>query len=307
VSFTQEVKRELGAIVPAQEHCRRAELSGMLFGGGTIALGPGGHITVRLSLALPATARSALGLLKSYDVHAELRTVSSAPGGRRYEVVLGAGQRDLQLLNEVGVLSDAYRVQMGVPRRVVERHCCAVAFVRGLFLCCGSISTPGKPVHVEFTFEDRTVAEDVVRVLTRLDLPFRLAERERNVACYSKRAGTAADLLAMLGAHSARLRWEEHEVLGRVRESANRLANCDEANARRAAAAGRRQAEAARRLRADARLWRELPAAVRAAAELRLRYPYLSLHELAGRATPRLSKSSLNHRFRRLVDLAAEE
>lgn len=307
MSFTQEVKRELGAIVPAQEHCRRAQLSGMLFGGGTIALGPGGHITVRLSLALPATARSALGLLKAYEVHAELRTVSSAPGGRRYEIVLGGEQRDLQLLNEVGVLSDSYSVRIGVPQRIVERRCCAVAFVRGLFVGCGSISTPGKPVHVEFTFEDRTVAEDVARVLARLELPFRVAQRERNVACYSKRAATAADLLAMLGAHGARLRWEEHAVLGRVRETANRLANCDEANARRAADAARRQTRAARRLRADPRLWRGLPPALRAAAELRLRYPYLSLAELAGRAAPTLTKSSLDHRFRRLVDLAAGE
>ena len=140
-------------------------------------------------------------------------------------------------------------------------------------------------------------------MLARLDLPFKLAERDRNVACYTKRSQTAADLLAVLGAHEACLRWEEHAVLGTVRESANRLANCDEANARRAAAAAERQAAAARALMASPE-WASAPRSLRDAAELRLRYPYLSLQELAGRANPPLTKSAMNHRLRRLLALA---
>jgi DNA-binding protein WhiA len=305
VSFTREVKRELAGIQPSAEHCRRAQLSGLLFGAGTFEISGHGHYTVRMSLGLPATARCGLGLLKGFGVAAELRTVSGAPGGRRYEIVLGDEDRHLQLLTEVGVLSDTLRVQWSVPRRLVTRQCCLVAFVRGMFLGCGSVSTPGTPVHAEFTVEDEDLAADLLHLLGRLDLPFALTVRARNIGVYTKRGETAADLLALLGAHDARLRWEEHAVLGRVRESANRLANCDEANARRAAEAGRRQAEAARTLRAS-ELWAGLPAGLRAVAELRLRYPYLSLQELAGRAHPPLSKSSLNHRFRRLAELAAD-
>jgi DNA-binding protein WhiA len=189
---------------------------------------------------------------------------------------------------------------MTVPRRLVERRCCLAAFLRGLFIGCGSISAPGAPVHVELTVENAGLAEQVCGLLGRLDLPFKLTERDRNVACYSKRSQTAADLLAVLGAHEACLRWEEHAVLGTVRESANRLANCDEANARRAASAC---LSAARRLMASP-AWPALPDALREVAELRLRYPYLSLLELAGRAHPPLSKSALNHRLRRLAALA---
>jgi len=304
VSFSRDVKRELAAIVPSAAHCRRAQLSGLLFGAGTFAMGSGGQISVRLTLSLPAVARHALALLKPFGVEAELRTVSSPPGGRRYEVVLSDG-RDLQLLNEVGVLSDALQVRMTVPGRVVERRCCLVAFVRGLFLGCGTLSSPGAAVHLEFTLEGAALAEQVRRLLGRLELDFRLTERGRNVACYSKRSETAADLLALLGAHDARLRWEEHAVLGEMRGQANRLANCDEANARRAAAAGERQADEARRLMASP-VWEGLPASVRSAAELRLRYPYLSLTELAAAAEPPLTKSALNHRLRHLAELAAD-
>jgi hypothetical protein len=304
VSFSRDVKRELAAIVPSAAHCRRAQLSGLLFGAGTFAMGSGGQISVRLTLSLPAVARHALALLKPFGVEAELRTVSSPPGGRRYEVVLSDG-RDLQLLNEVGVLSDALQVRMTVPGRVVERRCCLVAFVRGLFLGCGTLSSPGAAVHLEFTLEGVDLAEQVRHLLGRLELDFRLTERGRNVACYSKRSETAADLLALLGAHDARLRWEEHAVLGEMRGQANRLANCDEANARRAAAAGERQADEARRLMASP-VWEGLPASVRSAAELRLRYAYLSLTELAAAAEPPLTKSALNHRLRHLAELAAD-
>ena len=260
MSFTRDVKLELGTIVPAAEHCRRAQLSGMLFGAGVFEIGAGGRYGVRVSLGLPATARHVLGLLKPFGVAAEVRTMDSAPLGLRYEVMLGDEARDLQLLNELGVLSDDLRVQMMVPRRLLERRCCVVAFLRGLFLGCGSISAPGAPVHVEFTVADEDFAQQVQALLARLELHFKLVVRERNVACYSKRSQTGADLLAVLGAHDGCLRWEEHVVLGPVRESANRLANCDEANARRAAAAGERQAALLRRLMASP-AWAALPAA----------------------------------------------
>ncbi len=301
MAFSRDVKRELAAIVPSEGHCRRAQLSGLLFGAGTFSMGAGGRIAVRVTVSLPAVARNALALLRPYEAEAELRTVSSPPGGRRYEVVLG-GEPDLQLLNEAGVLSDAMQLHLAAPARIVERRCCVVAFVRGLFQGCGTLSSPGAPVHVEFTLAGEELAAQAQALLARVGLDFRLARRGRNVACYSKRSETAADLLAVLGAHDARLRWEEQAVVGEMRGRANRLANCDEANARRAAAAGERQAAAARRLRASS-VWETMPAALRQAADLRLEHPYLSLGELAAAADPPLSRSALNRRLRRVVEL----
>lgn len=305
MTFARDVKLELGQTLPEAAHCRRAELSGMLFGAGVFDIGPGGRYTVRVSVKLPATARHLLALLKSFSVSALLRTMTVTPLGLRYEVVLGDEPRDLQLLNELGVLSDDLRLQLRIPRRLVERRCCLAAFLRGLFLTCGSISTPSAEVHVEFTVEDEDLGAQICDLLARLGLQFRVVPRERNIAVYSKRSQTAADLLATLGAHSACLRWEEHVVLGDVRQSANRLANCDAANARRSAAAGERQAEAARRLMASP-LWTTLSPDQQEVATLRAEYPYLPLSELALLADPPLSRSAVNRRLRRLIELAAE-
>jgi len=305
LSFARDVKLELGQSMPTAEHCRRAELAGIVFGAGVFEIAAGGRYSVRISLKLPASARHVLALLKSFGVTAEVRTMSAAPQGLRYEVVLGDEPRDVQLLNELGVLSDELRLRLLVPGRLVERACCREAFVRGLFLGCGSISTPGQEVHVEFTLEDAEFAEQVRRLLARMGLEFKIAPRERNVACYSKRSQTAADLLATLGAHSACLRWEEHVVLGEVRQNANRRANCDAANARRSAAAGERQAAAIRGFMATA-AWESLPQRQQQVGELRVEYPYLTLAELAQLAEPPLSKSALNHRLRRLLEEAGE-
>ena len=305
MGFTRDVKLELVTVPPGAEHCRRAQLSGLLFGAGTFELGAGGHFGVRISVAHPAVARHVLALLKPLQADAQLRTVESAPIGLRYEVLLGDEGRSLQVLNEVGVLSDDLAVQMTAPRRLLERHCCLVAFLRGLFLGCGSMSAPGSPVHAEFTVEDESFAEQVQRLLARLDLPFSLTSRERNVACYTKRGQTAADLLAVLGAHDSCLRWEEHVVLGEVRQNANRRANCDTANARRSAAAGERQAAVIRDFMATA-AWESLPSRQQQVGELRVEYPYLTLAELAQLAEPPLSKSAMNHRLRRLLEEAGE-
>jgi cell division protein WhiA len=306
MAFTRDVKLELGTVLPDTEHCRKAQLSGLLFGAGTFEIGAGGRYAVRLSLALPATARHALALLKPFGADAEVRTMESAPIGLRYEVTLSDEARGLQLLNELGVLSDEVRVQMQAPRRLVQRRCCVVAFLRGLFLGCGSISAPGAPVHVEYTLADEDFARQVQGLLARLELPFAVIERDRNVACYTKRSETGADLLAVLGAHAACLRWEEHMVLGSIRERANRLANCDQANARRAAAAGRRQAMQVQQLMGSPG-WSALPGSLQEVGELRVAFPYLILQELAARAAPPLSKSALNHRLRRLLALAGDE
>jgi DNA-binding protein WhiA len=305
VGFSQDVKRELCGIDPDAGHCRRAETAGLLFGAGTVELGAGGSVAVRVSVALPAITRRLLELLRPYGTEPTVRTVEAAPRGRRYELLLGGDLRGLQALNELGVLTDDYRVRMSVPERLVREHCCLVAFTRGMFLGCGSVSTPGAAVHAEFTLVDADLARELAAQLERLGLTFAVAERDRNAACYTKRAETAADLLAAIGAHAARLRWEEHAVLGRVREDANRRANCDQANARRAAAAASRQTAAARRL-VDSDAWSGAPAAVREAARLRLAHPYLDLEGLAGAASPPLSKSALNHRLRRMEGLVAE-
>ena len=112
------------------------------------------------------------------------------------------------------------------------------------------MSSPGAAVHVEFTVEDEGLAEQARGLLARLDLDFRLPSGPEH-RLLQQALQTAADLLALLGAQTRACAGRSTPCSATCAGSANRLANCDKANARRAAAAGERQAAAARRLMAS--------------------------------------------------------
>src|SRR5262249_39837426 len=105
------------------------------------------------------------------------------------------------------------------------------------------------------------------------------------------------------GASDAALAVDEHAVVGSARAHANRLTNADQANLVRASRAAHEQLRAVRRLAEDGRL-ETLPAALREAADLRLRHPSLSLRELAPKCRPPATKASAHRRLTRLIRLA---
>jgi DNA-binding protein WhiA len=127
--------------------------------------------------------------------------------------------------------------------------------------------------------------------------------RRGSYVVYLKGRDEVAGLLALAGAHEAALQVEEQSVVREVRSRANRLANCDSANLRRTSSAASQQLEAIEALQRSGRL-ETLPAALKDAADLRLRYPYLNLTELAEAGGEGLTRSAINHRLRRLVQAA---
>jgi DNA-binding protein WhiA len=127
-------------------------------------------------------------------------------------------------------------------------------------------------------------------------------DRGRHAVAYAKAVDTIADALALAGASDTALAFEEASVVGATRGRANRLANADHANLVRTSRAAGVQLRAIRALGLDA-----LPEPVREAAELRLRHPSASLAELAAKARPPLTKSAVQRRLRRLVELAAAD
>jgi DNA-binding protein WhiA len=131
----------------------------------------------------------------------------------------------------------------------------------------------------------------------------RTRDRGRFAIAYARGAEAIADALALAGASDAALAIDEHAVVGEARSRANRLANADHANLVRASRAAHAQVEALRSLEAEGRLAR-LPEPLREIADLRLRYPSLTLRELAAKCRPPATKASAHRRLQRLVRLA---
>ncbi len=304
MSLSDEVRSELAAIEPRRPCCRLAELSSLVRTAGSVHLRGSGRIAVHLEIASPAVARRAFSLLRRYGVPCEIRTFRRQAFDRatRFQLHLGDDARALQALNEAGVL-DARLVPLAEPpRRVVGRSCCRAAYLRGALLAAGSVSGP-RNAHLELRSASLAGASFLAQLARADGLSLSVHDRRRHAIAYVKGAEAIADLLAFLGADEAALRFGESAVVSATRGRANRLANADHANLRRASRAAAAQIRAIRRLESQG-AFAHLAPELREIAELRKRHPALTLAELARKCRPPVSKASAHRRLLRLQRLA---
>jgi len=307
MSFTIDVKQELDHVSRKRSCCRTAELAALFRGAGGFHIQGGGVYGLHASFGLSSTARNAVSLVKSFDLPVEIRVREEKRlrQGKRFEIYLEGGARLIQFLNEVGVLSDSLSLQEKVPQRIFKRHCCQASFLLGAFLAAGSVSAPGSPAHLEIYSDNSAFLETVQAAAAGLGIGFALVGGgKRRPAVYSKRLKTIRDFLIATGAHQAALEFEQRFILGKVKETANRRANCDQANAGRCSAAAARQVHAIKSLKRTA-AWGRLSPRLIEVAELRLQHPSMTISELGRCANPPLSKSAVNHRLRRLMWVAS--
>jgi len=193
----------------------------------------------------------------------------------------------------------------GVPREVTVRKCCRMSFLRGVFLASGSVTDPEKEYHLEFVLGDEAFAAALQRLIARFDLEAGLVMRRQMAIVYLKGQNAITDMLSIFGAQSARFAMEDAFIRKELRNNANRAVNCDSANMERAVIAASRQTQAIGRLIA-AKGEQSLSRALLETAKLRLAYPEVSLEELGRLCDPPVGKSGVNHRLRKLEQMAKE-
>lgn len=302
-SLVDDVRAELAAIAPSRRCDRLAEVSALFHTAGALHLRGRGAVAFHLDLASSAAVRRAFALLGELRVPAEIRTYTSHAFDRatRYQLHVEGTEHALATLAEAGVLDDEHRPLDRPPGRVVARSCCRGAYLRGAFLGGGSLSGPRSP-HLEVRTPTPAGASFLRSVGSAEEVRLRVSERETHARAYAKGWEEIEGYLLAAGVVDAVLALEERSVIAEMRSEANRLANADHANLVRTARAAQRQLEAARRLRASGELER-LPEPLRQAAALRLRHPAMSLRELAERASPPVTKASMQRRLAKLVEI----
>jgi cell division protein WhiA len=297
--FGEAVRRELTERPPRRTCCARALLCGIFRHAGTLELSAG-EMAVRAELADAAAARLAFSLVRDLGGDGGLASFREPRFARGTRVVVRLdGDRSLQLLHEIGLLSTGLVPLSEPPGRLLQRRCCRAAYLRGAFVAAGSVSGPRAPGHLEIRVPEPEGACLVRRVARADGIELRVAARRGHAVAYTKSKPAIRDLLAHLGAHDAVLSLDEADVISRTRERVNRATNCDEANLARQGAAARAQAEAIAALELD-----DLDAGLRQVTTLRLRHPDLSLAELGRRARPPLPKSTVAGRMRALTRAA---
>ncbi len=298
-AFGEDVRRELTERPPRRRCCCGALLCGIFRHAGTLELS-GEGVAVRAELGDAAAARLAFRLVRELGGDGQLVSFREPRFARSTRVLVRLhGDRSLQLLHEVGVLSTALAPLAEPPGRLLQRRCCRAAYLRGAFVAAGSVSAPRAAGHLEIRAPEPEGAALVRRVARTDGVALHVSVRRGHAVAYAKSKQTIRELLAHMGAHDAVLSVDEAEVISRTREHANRATNCDEANLARQGSAARAQAEAIAALDIDA-----LGARLRQVAELRLAHPDLSLAELGGLARPPLSKSAVAGRMRLVMSAA---
>jgi cell division protein WhiA len=298
VSLSEDLRQELAGIAPERECDRLAELSGLAHTAGSLHLRGRGEIALHLDLASPAAARRAFSLLRALGATSEIRTYQPHAFDRetRYQLHVEGNGRALEVLRDAGVGSASLDRP---PKRVVGRACCRAAYLRGALLGGGTLSGPRAP-HLEVRSASREGAEFVAEIAERAGVQLHVLDKGRHAVAYAKGSGPIADALAAVGARDAVLVLEEQAVMGATKARANRLANADHANLVRTSQAAQVQIRAVRRLERRGGLG-ALPPKLAEMARLRLRYPALSLRELAAKCSPPATKSTAQRRLSSLV------
>jgi cell division protein WhiA len=305
-SLAADARAELAAVAPDRRCDRLAEISALFHTAGTVHLLGRGEVSFHLDLAESSVARRAFSVLRALRIDAQIRTYQrhAFDQGARTQLLVTGTDHAIDVLGEAGVVS---RVRLPLdrpPGRVVARACCRSAYLRGAFLGAGSLSGPRSP-HLEVRTPLHAGAAFVRSVASAAGIRMRVIDRDSHSAAYAKSWEAIEAFLSLAGASETVLALEERALVAGLRADANRLANADHANLVRQSRSARAQLDAALALRRSGELERLTPA-LRAAAELRLRHPSLSLRELAARADPPATKATMAGRLTRLVEAARD-
>ncbi|ALB29296.1 DNA-binding protein WhiA [Companilactobacillus heilongjiangensis] len=305
VSYASEVKQELTKLVVHPEHAR-VELSALLRMNGSLSI-QNHHFVLTAQTENAAIARRIFSLIKQkYGMESELlvRKKMKLKKNNQYLVRLKHDTNkvltDLDILDESGL-----SINTDVPEEVLTEDQRMRSYLRGAFLATGSVNNPETSrYHLEIYSLYETHNEGIAQMMNYFHLNARTTKRRNGYIVYLKEAEKIADFLQVIGATNSMLKFEDIRIVRDMRNSVNRLVNCENANINKTVAAAERQIENIKHLQATVGL-DSLPDKLREIAVLRLENPEVSLKEL-GDMVPSgpISKSGINHRLRKLNELA---
>jgi len=305
VSYASEVKKELTTLEVHRENAK-AELVALIRMNG--ALGLANHrFVLNVQTENPAIARRMYQLLKQfYDLESELlvRRKMKLKKNNLYIVRVKTGVTEV--LSDLGIF-DGLQLLESVPKEIFDDDMRVRSYLRGAFLAGGSVNNPETSrYHLEIYSLYEEHNQMIAEMMNRYNLNARTIVRRSGYITYLKGAEKIADFLSLIGATTAMLRFEDVRIMRDMRNSVNRLVNCENANLDKVANASTRQIDNIQFIEATVGLG-QLPTKLREVAETRLAHTEVSLKEL-GDLVPGgpISKSGINHRLRKINDYAKQ-
>ncbi|MBO5178500.1 MAG: DNA-binding protein WhiA [Lachnospiraceae bacterium] len=306
MSFSGEVKKELCEQISPARHCKLAEISAIIAFCGKLVVDKDQTLILKLQTESTILTKKIFLLLKQvFRVSAELTTKSVSAKKNLYELTLSAEETSLVL--------EACKLTVGEEEKsgcllvaeptIVTKSCCKRSFIRGAFLAAGSVSNPNKAYHFEIVVGQKQNGELLCEVMRSFDIDAKMIARKYHYVVYVKEGSQIVDLLNIMEAHVALMEFENVRILKDMRNTINRKVNCEAANINKTVKAATRQVEDILYIRDKIGL-AALAEGLEEIALLRIEYPEASLKELGEMLHPPVGKSGVNHRLKKLSEIA---
>ena len=296
MSFSGTVKEELAAQISPARHCQLAELAALIhFCAGT--LDGGKHLC--LDTENEAVARKCFTLFK------KTFNIDNVVTGTK-DRLLPDDECEMKVILALhldGHADNTISLAAPVNSMLVKNSCCARAYLRGAFISIGSMSDPEKSYHLEFVCSESAQAKQLKEIIQGFQIEAKVIKRKKYDVVYLKEGAGIVDLLNVMGAHVSLMNLENLRIVKEMRNSINRRVNCETANISKTVTAASKQIEDILLVR-DKYGFENLPDNLKQMAEIRLEYPDAALKELGGYLEPPVGKSGVNHRLRRLSEIA---
>ena len=295
MSFSSDAKAELCREPLSRKCCAQAEAYGVLLFCNSFTAWEVRIVTESGSFAarLPALFQKAFRI--GFD--------SVSGGGESKHVFTVTDPWKLSVIRDAYGYDGTESLAHHINFAVLEEEHCRTAFFRGAFLAAGSVTDPQKRYHLELVTSHYNVSRELTALLLEAGFFPKEAIRKSNYLTYFKQSEYIEDFLTVIGAPLAAMELMNAKVEKNLRGSVNRRVNCDAANLDKAVDAALEQIEAIHRLE-ERGVLQDLPDKLKETVDLRVAHPELTLSQLAELCDPPVTKSCLNHRIRKLMELA---
>lgn len=309
MSFSSNLKDELCRIFSTSRHCNIAEMTAIISLLGNVKISLNDEYSLSISTEHSGLARKCFTILKkTFNIGTDVRISRNTFLSKNHNYTISIkNDKDAKNILIITKLLNAYaevEEELSLDQNLIlSKNCCKRAFLRGAFLATGSMSDPEKAYHFEIVCATYEKAKQIRVVFASFETDAKIVERKKSFVVYLKDSEQISQVLALIEAPSSLLELENIRILKGMRNDVNRKVNCETANINKTVSAALKQREDIEFIRDNYGL-DILPKAIKDISTFRLQYPEASLVELGRYLEPKVGKSGVNHRLRKLSEIA---
>lgn len=311
MSFSSKVREELSNHIPEARHCQIAEIAAIFGMCGRVIYTERGKIYIKIHTENIFVARKYFTLLqKSFNINSDVSVKRNIflKKSRIYTVAVADDTLSRKILLAARLMTPDGEIEENcslTDNLIIQNPCCKRAFLRGSFLASGSISDPEKTYHFEIACTDGKKAGLLQAMMVSFGIDAKIILRKKYYVVYVKEGSQIVDMLNIMEAHVSLMELENIRIAKEIRNSVNRQVNCETANINKTVSAAVKQVEDITYIKNTVGFG-ELSEGLQEMANLRLAYPEATLQELGKLLSTPVSKSGVNHRLRKLSQIANE-